>query len=148
MQVTLDTRKPVDSLTLEDFASFPIWQYVDDEEDIEGRDETWVRPTASKVVADRTYVHAAAVFTAACGRTFSGCVTVSTLEGPPKVCQCSVFHGGKSLFVSNPEASGFEESRQALLRALELTEVDLFPLAWQLLVPVKGKSGPIQGVLP
>jgi hypothetical protein len=148
MLVTLETRKPVESLTPDDFAAFPIWQYADDEEGIEGRDETWVRPIPSKVVAEHIYVHAAAVFTAACGRTFSGYVTVSTLEGPPEVSQGSVFQGGKSLFVSNPEAFHFEESREALLAALDLTEADVFPLAWRLLVPVEGKSGPIQGVLP
>ncbi len=39
-----DTRKPVDELDLGDLSVFPVWEFAIDEEALEGRDETWVRP--------------------------------------------------------------------------------------------------------
>ena len=146
--MTLDTRKSVECLTPEDFAAFPVWEYADDEEGLEQQDETWVRPTGTKLVANRAYSHAVANFTAACGHTLSGYVIISTLEGHPEVCQGAIFHGGESLFILNPEACGFEESRQTVLGALGLAEPELFPLTWRLLVSVEGDFGQVQGILP
>jgi hypothetical protein len=37
-------RKPVNELTREDFARYPIWKYATSEEGLEGQDETTVRP--------------------------------------------------------------------------------------------------------
>ena len=79
------SRKPVNRLTFEDFRAFPIWEYTDDEEGVEGQDETWVRPVASQVVPERSYTHVAAVLSTSRGRELTGFVTVSTLEGPPVV---------------------------------------------------------------
>jgi hypothetical protein len=53
--VCLCTRKPVDQLTLGDFAAFPVWEYANDEQGAEGRDETWVRPVDTTVVPKRSY---------------------------------------------------------------------------------------------
>jgi hypothetical protein len=145
--VTIPTlRKSVDLLTPEDFAVFPIWEY--DDEWIEGRDETWVRPIATAVVPQRSYTHVAADFTAACGRICNGYVTVSTLGRSPEVCQGVIFHGGAALFVSNPEAFGFRQSRNELLSTLTLSESELFPLSFRLRVPVEDYVGQVAGLLP
>ena len=118
MQTDLKTRKPVQLLGSADFAAFPIWEYADDEEGAKGRDETWVRPVDSATIPRHSYTHAAADFTTASGQQLSGCVTVSTLDANPEVCQGAIFHDEKALFVSNPEAFGFRESRNELLKAL------------------------------
>jgi hypothetical protein len=146
--VNLRTRKPVDQLALSDFGAFPVWQYADDEEGVEGRDETWVRPVDTAVVPQRSYTHVAADFTAACGKQFAGFVTVSTLDGPPEVCQGVILHERDSLFVSNPEAFGYEESRKHLLGKLSLTEPEVFPLSFRLRVVVAGWQEYSGGELP
>jgi hypothetical protein len=49
-----------------------------------------------------------------------------------------ILHGREYLFVSNPEAFGFAESRSRLLAALSMTETEVFPLSFRLRVPVAG----------
>jgi hypothetical protein len=43
---TVPIRKSVVSLTLADLATSPVWEFALDEEDVEGQDETTVRPYA------------------------------------------------------------------------------------------------------
>jgi hypothetical protein len=109
---------------------------------------TWVRPVDTSIVPKGSYTHVAAEFTAICGKRFAGFVTVSTLDGPPDVCQGVVVHVGDYLFVSNSEACGFDESRKHLLTAVHLTEVEMFPLSFRLRVPVAGGGKHTGGVLP
>src|SRR4051794_13393492 len=85
MPPTPDTRKPAQSLTTADLDAFPIWQFADDEEGIEGRDETWVRPVDARSVPRRSYTIVAADFRAACGREFRGHIAVSRLEDPAEI---------------------------------------------------------------
>lgn len=146
-EMNLESRKPVDLLTPEDFAVFPVWEYAIDEEGVEGSDETWVRPLGTTIVPLRGYTHVAADFTAICGRAYTGYVTLSTLDGVPGVCQGVIFHGGAPLFVSNPEAFGFRKSRDVLLAALTLAESELFPLSFRLRVPLEGQADQLCGVL-
>lgn len=145
---TLRTRKPVDKLTIHDFEAFPVWEYADDEEGIEGRDETWVRPVDTDVVPKRSYTHVVAEFTAACGKRFVGFVTVSTFEHSPESCQGVIFYRRAQLFVSNPEAVGFERSRKHLLKKLRLTEAQVFPLSFRIRVAVAGHRKYVGGELP
>ena len=146
-EVTLNTRKPVDQLNLEDFIAFPVWEYAIDEEGVEGQDETWVRPVDSAMVPKRSYTLVAADFTAARGKHFTGSVTVSTLDGPPEVCQGVIIHDHENLFISNAEAFKFDESREHLLAALGLTEAEMFPLSYRLRVPVASRAKFAGGVL-
>ncbi len=53
-----------------------------------------------------------------------------------------------TLFVSNPEACGYEESRKYLLTAVQLAEAEVFPLSFRLRVPVAGDRLYTGGVLP
>jgi hypothetical protein len=147
-EVSLQTRKPVDQLTLDDFAVYPVWEYAMDEEGIEGRDETWVRPVDTTIVPKRSYTHVAAEFTAVSGKRFGGFVTVSTLDGAPEVCQGVILHKRKYLFVSNREAFCLDESRGHLLATLGLTEAEMFPLSFRLRVPVAGRAKYKGGALP
>src|SRR5215831_12626122 len=134
--VNLQTRKPVYHLTLHDFAAYLVWEYATDEEGGEERDESWVRPVMTLVVPQRSYTHVASNFTAASGKQFAGFVTVSTLHHLPDVCQGVIIHNREQLFVSNPEAYGFNESRRYLLVTLRLTEAEVFPLSFRLRIAV------------
>ena len=79
MQATLKTRKPVDKLTAGDLVAFPIWEFASDEEDVEGQDETWVRPVGRKQVPAGAYSQlVASDFTTACGVKLQGFMTVTT----------------------------------------------------------------------
>ncbi len=79
MQVTLKTRKPVDKLTVGDLVAFPIWEFASDEEDVEGQDETWVRPVGRKQVPAGAYSQlVASDFTTASGVKLQGFMTVTT----------------------------------------------------------------------
>ncbi len=146
--VTLKTRKPVGKLSRKDFDAFPIWQYADDEEGHEDRDETWVQPVDSTTVPRRTYCHVAADFVTPIEKKFFGFVTVSTLDGATDVCQGTILYRRKSLFISNPEAFGFRDSRRDLLTNLGLTKVQVFPLAFTLRVPIAGHIKYKGGTLP
>jgi hypothetical protein len=146
--VDLNTRKPVDVLSPEDFESFPIWEYADDEEGVQGQDETWVRPVNSLLVPEMSYTHVAADFATPSGHELRGYVTVSRLGEEPEVCQGVIFHMGKGLFVSNPEAFRFRESRAELTRAVGLAEAELFPLTFRLRVPLAPEAAQVVGVLP
>ena len=55
-------RKPVEKLTLDDFAAFPVWEFALDEESEPDQDETTVRPVPVSVPldpSDSTYLIAA-----------------------------------------------------------------------------------------
>jgi len=146
--ISLKTRKPVQKLSPKDFDAFPIWQYADDEEGHEDRDETWVRPVDSPTVPRRVYCHVAADFITPIDTKFFGFVTVSTLDGTPDVCQGTILRNRKSLFISNPEAFCFDDSRRDLLTSLGLTEDQVFPLSFILRVPVAGHAKYKGGTLP
>ncbi len=44
--------KSVDQLTPSDLAEHPVWEYANDEEGVEGQDETWVRPVKRLPISD------------------------------------------------------------------------------------------------
>jgi hypothetical protein len=146
--ITPATRKPVHLLTTDDLSVFPVWEYADDEEAVEGRDETWVRPVPVEVVPSGSYMIVAADFEAASGRRFRGYVFVSTLEGAPDACQGVIWSGSSGLFVANPEAVVYESSRAELLAGLGVGEHELFPLSFRLCIPVEGLRGCWSGALP
>ena len=146
--VTLKTRLPVSKLRKAHFEAFPIWEYADDEEGDDGMDETWVRPVNNTVVPRRSYCHVAADFSTPGGKTFFGFVTVSTLEGKPEVCQGVILYNRKYLFIANPEAFGFKDSRRELLAGLELTVKKAFPMTFTLRTQVTGHLKYTGGTLP
>lgn len=148
MEITPATRKPVNLLTRDDFSAFPIWEYADEEETTEDRDETWVRPVPGQYVPARNYTLVAADFEASSGLRFQGYVFVSTLEDTPDACQGVIWSGPVEFFVSNPEAVGYERSRSELLAGLGSAEHELFPLSYRLRIPIEGMEGLWSGTLP
>ncbi len=132
MRPTLDTRKPIDSLTGADMAAFPIWEFAIDEEDIEGRDETWVRPVNARIIPKGLYsLSVAADFQTKTGISITGFVDVTTADG------IELGHGvllpdGKYVFIDVSRNSGKIDTA----KALGLNERDVFPLTFTLRVRI------------
>lgn len=147
MPPTPDARKPARSLTPADLDAFPIWQFADDEEGIEGRDETWVRPVDARSVPRRSYSIVAADFRAACGREFTGHIAVSRLEDPAEIFQGVIHNGDGSFLVPNPELAFFDRAMSDLLNGLGLSRTELFPITYTLRVPFDSEWGCRSGIL-
>jgi hypothetical protein len=145
MSVTLRTRKPIDLLELEDFSSFPIWEFAADEEDNEEQDETWVRPVAAEFIETNCYsLSVAARFETVSGQLIFGCVDVSTANGI-EFGHGVLLHNGKYIFVATTNYSRAIEDRKTVALSLQLTESQVFPLKFTLLVNVRGELSPRQG---
>jgi hypothetical protein len=150
MKPTRSTRKPVDSLSRRDLGVFPIWEFATDEEARPGRDESWVRPVVSKAIPHGRYsLSVAADFVTASGQTLSGFVGVSTASGF-EVEDGAVLQDELYLFVPRPQ-SRFRfasQAREALARALALSEAEVFPLRFELRVPLRGERAARSGEYP
>lgn len=117
-----------------------------DEEAIPGRDETWVRPLRDRVVpADAFSLSVAAKFRSASGNEFRGIVGVSTFGGVDVGSAAIVFDAGY-VFVPSPSSCGSREGCARAAQRLGLTHDQLFPLHYQLLVPIEGVDRTIEGV--
>jgi hypothetical protein len=129
---TLETQKPIDRLTADDFLVFPIWEFATDEEHLEGRDETWVRPVDARIVKKgRWSLSVAADFCTRAGLTIPGFIDVTTAERIALGVGV-LLPEGKYVVVDASSA----EARLATARALGKTVRDVFPLAFRLRVPV------------
>ena|SRR2546429_4727031 len=151
MGVTLETRKPIDHLTTSDLSTFPVWEFALDEEGIEGRDETWVRPLNTQIVPKGQYsLTVAADFKAACGRTYSGFVGMNTVpiraNEPVTSIEGVILHGTNYLFIPSP-GIGFQEGMEALLSRLGLSVSELFPITYTLRVLIEGEQVLRTGVI-
>jgi hypothetical protein len=147
MVVTLETRKPARLLNMADFSAYPIWVFTTDEEGVEGRDESWVRPMDAEVVPRRSYTFVAAEFKDRRGREFDGYVVVSTWEGHPEVNSGAVFERGESFFVPNREEVSYGKTRAGLMAGLGLIDAEVSSLAFVLKVPIQGIPGRFSGEL-
>jgi hypothetical protein len=138
---SLRTRKPVDALTPDDLAAFPIWEFALDEEDEPDRDETWVRPVrGTRVPRGRASLSVAADVEAASGMRCDGFVGISTVEAV-EINALVLLVEGKYLFVS----SRHPETRTELAAALGVRGAELFPLRYRLRVLVVGERGLREG---
>src|SRR5262249_35640559 len=102
MPATLKTRKPVNELSPEDLHTFPVWEFVTDEEAMEGQDETWIRPVRRREVPLRAYSQLVATdFTTVDGLQLQGFMTVTTADGikvsPGSLCGQRVYHALPSM---------------------------------------------------
>jgi hypothetical protein len=132
LRPTLKTRKPIDKLVAEDFAKFPIWEFAADEEDVAGRDETWVRPVDARSVRKGVWsLSVASEFRTASGLLVPGFVTVTT-AGQIEVGGGVLLPKGHYLFIHATNKA----ARSALARTLGLSLKQTFPLAFTLCVPI------------
>lgn len=127
-RASVKTRKPIDRLTLADLAAFPIWEFAIDEEDLPGRDETWVRPSKGKVIArGNNSLSVASAFATASGRRLSGLVGVCT-RGGVELGHAVLLARRQYLFISPAEIA----ERARVAAALQMSERELFPLRFKL----------------
>jgi hypothetical protein len=152
MAATLATRKPIDQITAADLVDFPIWEFCLDEEDVEGMDETWVRPLAAAAVPNGAYsLSVAAEFETASGLRVNGLVGVTT-AGEVEISQAVLLFGGKYLFVPDKQDMRIdalreddEKLRAAVADALGTSPV--FPLRYQLSVLIEGEASHREGTV-
>lgn len=131
MPATLNTRKPIDKLAAADLKTFPIWEFATDEEDLPGRDETWVRPVDARTIRKGQWsLSVAADFRTVSGHDVPGFVTVSTAHGVD-ISPGALLPRGHYLFIHTTDKS----ARSALARSLGLTVKQTFPLSFVLRVP-------------
>ncbi len=144
MSVTEQTRKPIDQLTAEDLKAFPVWEFATDEEEVEGRDETWVRPVnVGRIANDAWSLSVASDFVAPNGSRFEGIMEVTTAV-PSPFPAASLIVGGSYLYIDGAPGS---RERRTLARKLGGTEAELFPLRFTLRVLVEGESTHRTGVI-
>jgi hypothetical protein len=132
---TLETRKPVDSLTPSDLADFPVWEFAADEEALDGQDETWVKPVETKVVPERGYSLIVSVeLTPAYGGAHPGLIVVTTENCGADVSGVVLLDGYVSLDYR-------EEVAAAVGKAVDL----VFPIGYRSTVVVEGTDQPLLG---
>jgi hypothetical protein len=157
MPATLDTRKPVVKLTAADLREFSVWEYAMDEEGVGEQDETWVRPVNGNAVRKDTYSQLVATdFTTPSGRKLQGFMEVSTAEGRVEIEPGAVIgkvgyrvlpHMSRKQAIRRNADSAIED-RDRLLSALGQPEEDVFPLRYELRVPVRGEKEVRVGGIP
>jgi hypothetical protein len=147
---TVPIRKSVVSLTLADLATSPVWEFALDEEDVEGQDETTVRPYAVDGPLDPAagMFVVRARFALADGTLMSGYLTppvqgeagLNTFQ-PIVVTPVGhvVFWCGKIV----PDAATIAEN---YLRFGKTDASKVFPLRFESAVPLK--CGTIKGQVP
>jgi hypothetical protein len=141
----LASRKPIDQITVQDIVAFPIWEFAMNEEHLEGRDETWIRPVRAVAVPHNAYsLSVAADFTTRTGKIFPGIIGVTTAE------ELEFGHGallveGNYLFVPTSQFFLAPHARAELATALGETENDVFPLRFTLRVCLEGENAPRTG---
>lgn len=147
MRPTLRAREPIDQLRLLDIEEFPVWEYRTDEEGAPDRDEVWVRPAVTSLVpADAFSLSVAAKCRTASGAELSGIagVTSSTFGGL-EILHGAVITEDDYVFIPWPGSSDARSSCQAAAQELGIPESDLFPLRYELVVPVHGIQGIVRG---
>ncbi len=135
-------RKPIDELTVEDLDVYPVWEFATDEEDIEGQDETWVRPLRTSTIEEGAGgLSVAADFVTASGKELEGFVSVSFVRGFMSHAG-AILSGGKYLYVSSLLSLSEQEY---VAERVGVPAGELFPLSWSLRVQVVGEAQPRRG---
>jgi hypothetical protein len=128
------------SLSARDLMRYPIWEYAIDTEGLPWRDETWRRPLKRNTVPWNKYsLTVAATMTIRAGQHFDGDAYVTTADGTVDVPMGGIRVGKRWFFIptDNPLES---QARKDLAAALGLRVEEVFPIHWQLKVPLEGES--------
>ncbi|MGL4574391.1 MAG: hypothetical protein ACRCV9_06340 [Burkholderiaceae bacterium] len=139
------TRKPIDQLRPADLEAFPVWEFVDEENE-GSQDETWVRPARTKQVPTDGYsLSVAATLTTPKGVEYRGIVGVNTAEGFEAV-HAAVLTEDNYIFIPWPGMDGAAQQARSAAKELGLKASELFPLTYRLSVPVLGEASLREGV--
>lgn len=146
MSVTLKTRKSVNELTESDLATFPVWEYCADEEEVP--DETYVRPVDSRFVPlDAFSLSVAATFKTSSGKQLKGLIDVSTYDGV-EMGHAALLLDGRRLFLPSPRYATARTEYAKVVAALGMPPKEVFPMRYTLDVPIERQSDPPRGILP
>jgi len=153
MTPTHKTRKPIDKLTEEDLKTFPMWEYVLDEEG--DFDETYVRPLDLETIPPDSYsISVAARYTLNCGAEYLGFVMVSTGGDLVEILPGFIFAGGTAVGLPDPPPKdampgidrGIDLTRANLPKGMNLPIDQILPANYQLLVRLEGEENLREGV--
>ena len=142
MPPSIATRKPIDRLTVEDLEAFPVWEFATDEEDVEGMDETWVKPVRCNAIPEGEFsLTVAAVFKLNCGLVYPGLLCCNTY---------ACFEVSAIALLTEKDRIVFSEGTPSALVAAAFTELGLgrehvFPLQYSTRVPSRTTGVPEQG---
>jgi hypothetical protein len=145
MDTTLQTRKPVEALTPEDLATFPIWEFATGEEGDEEQDETWIRPLErSTIPREADSLSVAADFVTADGTPFVGIVALSTDE-EIEFGGASLLSNGAYIYAAHGEKTPL---RYKTSTASELGKppAGIYPLRFTLRALLEGEAAPRSGI--
>jgi len=148
MKPTRKTRKPVRDLTPSDMQAFPVWEYATDEEGVEWQGESWVRPVAATKIRAKEYSQiVASTFWTSSGQELSGYMIVSPAASTTKQLDHSggaLFHARGQCYLVDLNGSALDfikrDCLKELKRVLKLTPAKLFPLHFELGVPISGEK--------
>jgi hypothetical protein len=142
MLSNLSTRKTIYEVTRDDFATYPIWEWAIGDEDAEGQDESFVRPSPLASIPRR---ESAQFVVAADAKLRKGTVMPACAEVTVKGEQVSIQPMSIFLYDRHLDIAGMETTR-VLSRLTQ--EVDNYPVSWVLKVPLEGEAKPRQGRVP
>ena len=128
--------------------TFPIWEYATDEEDVEGQDESWVRPVAATKIPAKAYSQIAATsFRTRGGQQYSGFMIVSPAASTPALLDHSggaLFSGRDQCFLVDLNGPALSFIKRDCLKdiksALRMDPAEIFPLTFELLVLISGEE--------
>lgn len=156
-KATLDTRLPADALKPLDFEIFPVWEFAHDEEERPGMEEIAVRPVVRPYLTPGLREQLVrATFTTPRDETLSGFMFVSTTRRTPLVEPGAILFDKTYLHIpefsrADAVAAGHDwdlDHRRAILKKLHRREESVFPLSYQLHVPVGKRGKLIRGKIP
>jgi hypothetical protein len=135
MDITLQTRKPVEALTPEDLVAFPIWE----------QDEDGIRPLErSTIPREADALSVAADFITADGTPFVGIVALSTDE-EIAFDGASLLSMGAYIYAAHGEKTPLRY-KTSTASELGKSPVDIYPLRFTLRALLEGEPAPRSGV--
>jgi hypothetical protein len=137
MNSTLQTRKPIDTLTAEDLNAFMVWEISED--------ESWVRPLGSSTIPrDTCSLSVVADFVTADGTPFLGIVALSTFDAIG-FDGASLVAGGACIQAAQGEKTPL---RYKTLTASQLGKppAHIYPLRFTLRAKVEGEAAVRSGI--
>jgi hypothetical protein len=135
MDITLQTRKPVEALTPEDLDAFPIWE----------QDETGVRPLErSTIPREADALSVAADFMTADGTPFVGIVALSTDE-EIEFDGAGLLSEGAYIYAAHGEKTPLRY-KTSTASELGKPSAGIYPLRFTLRALLEGEAAPRSGI--
>lgn len=142
--------KPVDELCVEDFRTFPVWEFTDSHE--EDMDETAVQPVEPLPVTDLASRIVGTEVVLANGRRVWAMIGNIDVADPRKTEQfltISLERDGRWFHVANYAAFDFSErGPERAAEFLGLAVDDVFPIAYDLREFAIGETSSLRGQIP